>query len=229
MQTPAEKCLIKNILDTFKDKPQGTTVPFLVNLGAGRSLVLENSLIAGGLNYLSDRVDVIDCSVKHPAVRQAYLASVEAMPQLATGAYDLALANYVLEHVKDLNKAAAEISRILKSGALFITSLPNPQAPEFFLARHTPLWFHQWVKGHDAYAEAHETHYVYKNISQLISIFQNQGFSLVKSEYQSFTFGYLYRFPVFKTISQGYDWLINRLKIKRFQGNVCLVFKKSES
>lgn len=80
--------------------------------------------------------------------------------------YNAAFSNYLLEHVRDLNKAASEIYRILKNGGIYVASVPNLTAPEFILAKLTPLWFHKIVRR----GEAWETHYAFKNIKALGTI-----------------------------------------------------------
>ncbi len=222
MQTPAEKYLIHKCIHIIRELKS----PKIINLGAGTSLVIEKSIqkeIQQSLIF--DRMDVADCSSKHKLVGKCYLCSVDNMSQIKNTEYDLALANYVLEHVADLPQAALEIARILKPKAYFITSLPNPQAPEFKLSKHTPTGFHQLIKGKGKGHEAHETHYAYTNITEFIHIFK-KDFELVEVKYWANTYGYLYRFPIINIFSYLYDKLINLIGIKWLMGNVCLVFQK---
>ena len=143
------------------------------------------------------------------------------MAPVKSGEYVSAFANYVIEHIKDIKKMCREIHRILIPSGTFIASIPNPIAPEFVLARHTPLWFHKKVRQEEAW----ETHYLY-TIEDLINIFENNGMAKQSLKYWSFTEGYLWRYPLLSTFSRLYDRSITRMSIKRMMGDVCIVFKK---
>ncbi|MDO8669720.1 MAG: class I SAM-dependent methyltransferase [Candidatus Buchananbacteria bacterium] len=226
MQTPAEKYLIKKVAQILMQSNNLENARIL-NVGAGESIVLESSILSiVGNKFICDRMDVTDCRVKHPNTGECFIASVESMPEIKSNQYELAFANYVLEHVADLGKAAAEIHRVLKPSGYFITSLPNISAPEFILSKYTPTKFHQFIKGEGEGRHAYETQYAFKNIKGFIKVFEKY-FSVVEIRYWSNTLGYLYRFPVISIISKVYDKIINYLNIKMLMGNVCIVFKKN--
>lgn len=223
MQTPAEIKLIAELKKIVAHNPEAR----LLNIGAAKSLVIENAVYENGRQpFHCDRLDVENCDVVHPVVGNCYIASVESMTDVSSGLYDAVFANYVLEHVTNLSAAVLEINRSLKPGGLFILSTPNPSAPEFKLSHHTPLWFHQLIKGEGDGKRAFETVYAYKNIDELIKIFTRHGFKCLRVELQSFTFGYLYRFPILNSLSRLYDYTVTKLGIKSLMGNVCLVFQK---
>ncbi|PIY95964.1 MAG: hypothetical protein COY66_05510 [Candidatus Kerfeldbacteria bacterium CG_4_10_14_0_8_um_filter_42_10] len=228
MQTPAEKYLIQKVVDALKVAGP-LDVPKILNLGAGKSIVIEESVAKGNNKFICDRIDVIDQHQSHPSIGRCFIGSIESMPDLKTESYLVAFANYVLEHVADLEKAIVEIKRVLKPGGLLILSLPNPSAPEFIVSKYTPTWFHQFIKGKGRGKEAYETHYAYKSIKDLIRIFQKNNFLMVETKYYPFSYGYLYRFPVINLASKIYDKIIGCLKVKILMGNVCLVFKKQEN
>lgn len=226
MQTPAERCLIKeviNVLPRFDRKKLST----ILNIGAGKSTVIENAISQEVPKFICDRVDIESHRVKHPSVRNEYQASVESMPRVPSNTYSAAFANYVLEHVPEIDRAAKEIHRVLKDDGQFIASIPNPRAPEFFISRVTPKWFHQRVKGKGKGKEAFKTYYAYKNIRTLNKIFKRAGFKTVNVKYFSFVRGYLYRFPILNTLSRIYDAILNTLRIKPLMGHVCLVYRKT--
>ena len=225
MQTPAEKYLIQKVAQMIKES-YGLDSTKILNIGAGKSIVIEKSILdIIGSRFICDRMDVTDCNVEYKNVGECFVASVESMPEIKSNQYDIAFANYVLEHVHDLDKAASEICRVLKPSAYFITSLPNPSAPEFILSKYTPTKFHQIIKGKGEGMYAHETEYAYKDIKQFISIFEKY-FSCVEIKCWSNTLGYLYKFPVINIFSKIYDKVIDYLHIKMLMGNVCIVFKK---
>ena len=223
MQTPAERELVHQLHDVLRDRQDEANVPLILNIGAGRTILIEKQLSDLGCKYLCDRIDIDDCSIEFPTVRHSRICSVEEMTPLKSGEYLASFANYVLEHVMDIQEASREICRILRPSGLFITSLPNPSAPEFIVARNTPLWFHKKVSK----AEAWETHYSWNSLHELVEIFKTNGLDVQSIKYWSFTEGYLWRYPVVNSLSRLYDRIITGSGVKRLMGNVCAVFKKT--
>ncbi|MDD4902453.1 MAG: methyltransferase domain-containing protein [Patescibacteria group bacterium] len=226
MQTPAEVFLIEQIIIFLKNIPIASRPAKIINLGAGKSFVIEDSVAAADPDFTVDRTDVYECRMDNPRARTRFVCSADKMPEVPTENYDLGFSNYVLEHVANLPDAAKEIYRVIKPGGIFAVSTPNPQAPEFFISRHTPLFFHQLIKGKGKFAEAYETFYAYKNIGELIKIFIAAGFKAKEVKFYPFTIGYLFRFPIISIISRLYDKLISLLGAKPLMGQVGIVFEK---
>ncbi|MCR4280212.1 MAG: class I SAM-dependent methyltransferase [Candidatus Komeilibacteria bacterium] len=225
MQTPAEIYLIKKVAQILRERADLARLKIL-NVGAGDSAIIEDGILnLLGDRFISDRVDVVNCSIKHPNVGRCFIASAESMSEIKSDEYDLAFANYVLEHVADLGMAAKEIHRILKTSGYFITSLPNTAAPEFILSRYTSTKFHQLIRGKGEGSHAHATHYAYKSVGEFVAIFEN-FFTTIDIRYWPNTFGYLYKFPVVRIFSRVYDRVVRYLNIKMLMGNVCIVFRK---
>lgn len=217
-QTPAERKLISVLIDQINNNYQAQ----IIDLGAGASVVIENYLMAAGCHFIFDRVDIEDISVAHKFFNKKYTCSVENMPLVPSDHYDAVFANYLLEHVADLESAAREIFRIAKKGGIFVTTVPNHKAPEFWLAKITPLWFHSLVRG----GRAWEAHYSFGSLDDLAYIFKQVGFEINSVDSWSFTFGYLGRFPLIGALALLYDKIVNSMKLKALQGNACLVFHK---
>jgi SAM-dependent methyltransferase len=190
-------------------------------VGAGRSLSVEDQLSAAGVVFTSDRVDVEDCRVRDPRVGRCWVCPAEAMDPVPAGAYDAAFANYVLEHVGAPDRAAAELRRVLRPGGLFVASFPNPRAPEFRLANATPLGFHRWVRGEEAW----ETHYAYGTVDRLVETFRAAGFRVRSVQRFAFLEGYLGRFPGLGALARAWDRRANRRGATDRQGNVCAAFE----
>lgn len=226
MQTPAERFLIEQTISFLKDKSIVGQPSQIINIGAGKSFVIEDNLAAAGLDFVSDRADIYECNMDNPRAGRRFVCSADKMPEVASHAYEMAFSNYVLEHVANLPEAAKEIYRVIKPGGIFTVSTPNPQAPEFFISRHTPLFFHQLIKGKGKFAEAYETFYAYKNIGELINIFTAAGFKVKEVKYYPFTIGYLFRFPIISIFSRLYDKIISLLSVKALMGQVGIVFEK---
>jgi len=218
MQTPAERKLIE-VLRHFVARHQGQQAE-LLNIGAGKSLVIENHLIEGGGRLVCDRVDIADCQVQHPTVRHCYRCSVESMGPVCSDSYDAAFSNYLLEHVVDLDKAASEIARVLRPGGLYVASVPNPKAVEFAVARCTPFWFHKLVRGGPTWP----TCYAYDSVEHLCRVFEGVGFRTVGVHHYSCLQQYTRRLPGFGALGALYDWGVETVGWKRCMGNVCIVF-----
>lgn len=222
MQTPGEKFLISTLQNTILQKNKEGLKPRLLNVGAGASIVIENELTKTNPSFICDRLDITNHIIEHPQVEKNIIASVESMPMIPDTTYDVVFANYVLEHVHNLEKTTRELYRILKPGGLVVVSIPNVAAPEFKISKHTPLWFHRLIRG----KPGHEISYAYKNLSELIRFFTTAGFKLESHQQSAFTYGYLYHFPIINLLGKAYDWLITKLHFKKFMGDACLIFTK---
>lgn len=167
MKTPAEKYIIETLKSHLREHHKRyNDISRILNIGAGRNVIIENQLASSGCTFLCDRADIDNFQISNDYIGNCYYCSVESMDPITSGEYNAAFSNYVLEHVRDLNKAASEIYRILKPGGIYVTSVPNPTAPEFLLSKWTPLWFHKIVRR----GEAWETHYAFKNIKKVLAI-----------------------------------------------------------
>lgn len=227
MQTPGEKHLIKKVAELIK--ASSTQKPQLLNIGANTSVILEDALVSlVGTNFIADRLDISDCAVTHPVAGKSFITSVESMPAVPSNHYEIAFANFVLEHVQQLETVAGEITRVLKPGGYFVTSIPNSAAPEFLISKYTPHWFHQFMRGHGEGSHAHETHYAYKNVKHFTDFF-GKYFEVVEVAKYANTLGYLYKFPIIKWLSKVYDKIVDTLHITPLMGHACITFKKKES
>lgn len=222
MQTPAELALVRHLVALLP--PEGETPALGLAVGAGRSLSIEGQLTAAGRAFRCDRVDVEDCDVKDPRVGRTWVASAERMDDVPSREYDFAFANYVLEHVPNVAKAAAEIARVLKPGATFVASVPNPRALEFRVADLTPTAFHEWVRGKEAWP----TVYDYASIERLVTIFAGAGLPAAEVRTWPFVEGYLHRFPGFRQLARGWDRWASGRPADRLHGNVFVAFEKDE-
>jgi SAM-dependent methyltransferase len=219
MQTPAERHMVQqifNILDSTENNAP------ILNVGAGKSLEIEKQLVNLGSRFICDRIDIDECQMTFPAVRNCMICSVENMIPVNSQEYSIAFANYVLEHVPNIRDASREIFRVLRPSGIFVTTIPNPISLEITIARHTPFWFHKMVRQ----ATAWETYYSYRNIEEFVDIFEDAGFIVQDINYWSFIEGYLFRYPFVNIISKFYDYMVTKMNIKRLMCQVCITFKK---
>ena len=218
MQTEAEKYLIriiKKLLTLSKEKLS------LINLGAAKSTVIEDAILNSGHDFICDRSDVDDCNVDKKYVKNSYIASLEDMKAIKSNTYDIAFANFVMEHISDIEKMAKETARVVKVGGDIVISLPNPKAPEFRFAKATSTSFHQLFrkKGND---NAYSVSYAYKTIDNFINIMEQNGWQLQEKKYFPATYSYLHRYPLINLLSSVYDKTIESLDIKSWLGHVVL-------
>lgn len=214
LATPGERQLVTEVVAALDDGAR------LLNIGAGSSVTIEDQLHAARNGFTVDRVDVDDPTVAHPVVRDCRIGSIEALP-LADGVYDAAFANYVMEHVHDLDAAARETRRVLRRGGMLIVSVPNPSAPEFVLSRLTPLWLHRAIRGREAWP----TVYAFRTPDDLAARFEQHGFETLSVYRFPFVTGYLHRYPLLRQIGTAYDGVVARLHLRSLMGNACIVWR----
>lgn len=194
----------------------------LLNAGAGRSVSIERQLAFGGANFVADRVDVDDARVPYEFVGEVWRCSIDRMSDVPSETYDGVFANYVLEHVARPFEAAGEVRRVLKPGGVFATSIPNPSAPQFRLARRTSSWLHEKIRG----VEAWDVVYAFRDPNDLARILTRAGL-VVECVAQFPGAGYyLDRFPGLRRVGRGYDALVERAQLQSLMGDACIVARR---
>jgi SAM-dependent methyltransferase len=177
-----------------------------------------------GCKFVCDRVDIENCEVNFPTAGKHWQKSIENMSPVDSGRYIAVFANYVFEHVENLQGAAQEIYRVLVPGGLFVATVSNPSAPEFIFAKHTSLWFHKLIRKRRGW----ETKYAYDDISGLLKYFLDAGLQAEDEKYWPFVEGYLSSYPVIGGIGRLYDKTIAVCQCRRFMGNVGFALMKPE-
>ena len=218
MQTQAEAEMVAKIVNLINLKE----TPKILNIGSGKDISIEQQLNHAGCKYTVDRLDIEPCQIDFINVNRCWTFPVEDMPQVNSSFYDAAFANYVLEHVGDIQKAAKEIYRILVPGGYFLATVPNPAAPEFIIAKNTPVGTHKRFRKQMAW----KTIYAYKSIKNLCRIFENAGFKFVDLNYFPAVGNYLSPYPLLSIAGKIYDRVLNKIKITNLLGQVCVIFQK---
>ena len=194
----------------------------ILNIGAGKNAIIEEALAKAGADFTCDRVDISDCRAEQANICNCWTCPAESMKPAPDGQYDAALANFVLEHVRDIRAAAAEISRVLAAGGVFVATLPNPAAPEFAVARRIPPGFRDILAGKKPF----ETHYSYSTIPGLLAIFASAGLRTVRVRYSCCTADYLAHLPLVNLVAQLYERGVRRVHAIRLMGHACIVMEK---
>jgi SAM-dependent methyltransferase len=195
----------------------------LINLGAGSAAVLESRLAAAvGDGFCVDRVDERLFRVEHPRVGRQWQESIVHMPGVPDRHYDIAFANWVLEHVDDVGSTIREVTRILRPGGLMVATLPNPRAPEFRLAAHTPKWVHKAFL-----PDSFETHYAYGSISRVREFLEGSGMSIERSLCAPVVGTYLSRLPWWVSwLGRAYDEVVVGLAVVPLCGAVVVAARR---
>ena len=103
---------------------------------------------AGVTRPYKDQCEVIGLD-PDPAVAERFhsafvLGTAEELP-FEAASFDLALSEYVLEHVERPEAAFAEVGRVLKPGGRFVALTPNRHSYKALAAELTPHRLHQWL------------------------------------------------------------------------------------
>ena len=215
----AEGVLVSELQRVIDGAPPGLSLRFL-NVGAGDSVIIERRLKRLRPGDLVDRVDIEPAFVEHPHVGSSWCCPLGDMREVPSDAYDAVFANFVLEHVPDLQRAAAEIRRVLRPGGLFVCSVPNTLAPEFLLSRLTPTWFHRVVRRQRAW----ETAYAYRSIGELQRVFRDAGLRCTAVAWFPVVGRYLRGQSLLHAAGRAYDHAVMRMQARFLMGEVCLAF-----
>jgi len=113
----------------------------LLDLGAGAGIVKEMDF--RGVARRICGVDLDERVLANPFLHEAKVGSAEAIPYGADE-FDVVLADNVLEHLPEPEKAFAEIQRVLKPGGWFLAKTPNKWHYMPMAARLTPHAFHRY-------------------------------------------------------------------------------------
>ena len=198
-------------------------VPVLLNLGAGSNTAIETRLDRAGARFFIDRVD-LELTVVHQAnVRNQWAGNIEDLSAIANDSYDLAFANYVLEHVEHVRSAVAEMARVVRPGALIVLTLPNPGAPEFRVSARSPRWFQRVFK-----PRGFETRYAYRSVPELVNYLHTAGMRLEMVQYSPVVGPYLSLISrLAGRLGSLYDSAVVRLRARCLCGAVFVVARKA--
>jgi SAM-dependent methyltransferase len=185
----------------------------VLNVGAGpcadskiRSLKGEVKQVVG--------VDIDDVVLNNQDLDRAFVVKNSNLP-FSDNSFDLAWADYVLEHVEDPKGFLGEVHRALKPGASFFFRTPNKYHYVSLIGRMTPHWFHERVANrvrHLAF-DAHEpypTYYRLNSGKEISACARFAGFRLVEMKFVEAEPSYLVFNPIAFRIGAAYERIVNR-------------------
>jgi SAM-dependent methyltransferase len=108
--------------------------PPVLDIGCGdghfASIAYEQLPIDVGIDVMAR--DLPEAKARTGVYREVMFASATALP-FADGTFNTVISNCVIEHIPDNAAVLSEISRVLKPGGVFATTLPSEHYPEFLL------------------------------------------------------------------------------------------------
>jgi SAM-dependent methyltransferase len=154
---------------------------------APSSVVLDLGAGAGELNSYQLRgrcsrligVDVDPRVSQNPLLDHGVVGSAYDLP-FADGYFDVVFSAYVLEHVDQPARFAAEVKRVLKPGGLFLAVTPNRFHYVALMARMLPVSFSRWFnkrRGRDE-DDSFPTFYYMNTRGRLRQLFEGHGFAV---------------------------------------------------
>lgn len=179
-----------------------------------------------------ERVVGIDISkeiLANPNLDEAYQCCVTNMP-FEDNRFDLAYADYLLEHLQDPKKAAKEIFRVLKPNGVFIIRTPNLWHYVTLISRLTPHNLHTFLR--EKLQSKHEedtfrTYYRCNTRHRIKQVFKKAGFTLEHLEMIEKEPSYLMKWGWTFMIGLFYERLVNSTRwLENFRANIFAVFWK---
>jgi SAM-dependent methyltransferase len=115
----------------------------VVEVGCGRGAVVDAAQGRAiqdlrGANRTVIGIDVDPAAVDNPAIDEFRLIDQSGHWPLATGEADLAVSDWVLEHVVDPNQFIAELTRVLRPGGAFVARTVSRYSPLSLASRSVP-------------------------------------------------------------------------------------------
>jgi SAM-dependent methyltransferase len=159
----------------------------VVDLGAGRAAWLADPVpYRQQLRNLQGRVgrlvgvDVDDAVLRNPTVDEAMVMPDPGTIPLPDASADAIIADYVLEHIEDAPRIAAEIQRVLRSGGWFCARTPNRKGMTALAARLVPNAAHvsalRVLQPHKQAEDTFPTRYRMNDLATIRSLFPSSSF-----------------------------------------------------
>jgi len=116
---------------------------YCLDYGAGRGNVAQMNF--KGIAKFVAGIDVEEEVFNNPYLDEAKQIDLKnSIIPYDDNTFDLVFSDNVMEHVQNPSIVFSEISRVLKTGGLFLLKTPNKWHYMPVIARITPIWFHKF-------------------------------------------------------------------------------------
>ncbi len=185
----------------------------MLNLGAGpasrnplKSFRRELARVVG--------VDVDPIVLGNDQLDEAHVVDGTRLP-FGPESFDIALSDYVLEHVEFPKAFLGEVYRVLKPGGSFFFRTPNRYHYVSLIAQCTPQWFHEHLANRvrGLPGDAHEPYPTYHRLNskrQIESLAKEIGFPQVVLQYVECEPSYLKFSAISFLVGVLYERVVNK-------------------
>jgi SAM-dependent methyltransferase len=184
----------------------------LLNLGAGPPTESPTRIFKGEVAEVVG-ADVDDCVLENGELDRAVLIKDGKLP-FPDGYFDVALSDYVLEHVEHPAQFLAEVARVLKPGGSYLFRTPNILHYVAIISAITPHWFHSFVANRarlnpEGSQEPWPTYYRMNSRGALARLSRDAGFSSIETRMIEAEPSYLQFHAAPYLLGVAYERLVN--------------------
>ena len=184
----------------------------VLNVGAGLTADVKIKSLRGEVKQVIG-VDIDKEVLKNKDLDKSFVVEKNNFP-FDNNFFDLAWADFVLEHIEDPAGFLKEINRVLKPGASFFFRTPNRFHYVSLIASLTPHWFHELVANRvrclpqDAH-EPYETLYRFNTKRNILKNSYSAGFRNIEIKFVEADPSYLVFHPAAFLLGVAYERFVN--------------------
>lgn len=184
----------------------------VLNFGAGREVDRRVRSLNGEVRKVIG-VDVDECVLNNKDLDEAYVIENDTLP-FPDNFFDMAIADFVVEHLQEPMPILKEIIRVMKPSSSFFFRTPNKFHYVSMIAKATPHWFHKLVANrvrnlpNDSH-EPHQTFYRLNSTQQILSASRLVGFKNIEIRLVEAEPSYLVFHPFAFLLGVTYERLVN--------------------
>jgi len=185
----------------------------VLNVGAGPGSDRSIRSLRGEVQKV-EGVDPDPVVLSNTDLDGAMVSDCKTLPY-PDNSFDLAWADFVMEHVENPLELLREVRRVLKPGSSFFFRTPNKWHYVGMIARATPHWFHDLVANRvrGLSAEAHEpyqTYYRFNSRRDISKMAYSADFADVNLRFVEAEPSYLVFNPSAFLLGVAYERMVNR-------------------